>query len=86
LDVDGRRVLLRADLNVPLRPRRDGTPVRVADDARDRAAGGACVITADHGNAEQMLEPDGSTSTAHSLNPVPLIVTTRDLSLAGQES
>jgi 2,3-bisphosphoglycerate-independent phosphoglycerate mutase len=43
--------------------------------------GGACVVTADHGNAEQMLEPDGSTNTAHSLNPVPLIVTTPALSL-----
>ncbi len=39
------------------------------------AAGGACVVTADHGNAEHMLEPDGSPNTAHSLNPVPLIVT-----------
>ncbi len=37
-------------------------------------AGGACVITADHGNAEQMLTADGSPDTAHSLNPVPLIV------------
>ena len=38
-------------------------------------AGGACVITADHGNADHMLEPDGSPNTAHSLNPVPLLVT-----------
>ena len=37
--------------------------------------GGALVITADHGNADHMLEPDGSPNTAHSLNPVPLIVT-----------
>ncbi len=37
--------------------------------------GAACVITADHGNADHMLEPDGSPNTAHSLNPVPLIVT-----------
>jgi 2,3-bisphosphoglycerate-independent phosphoglycerate mutase len=37
--------------------------------------GGACIITADHGNADHMLEPDGSPNTAHSLNPVPLIVT-----------
>jgi 2,3-bisphosphoglycerate-independent phosphoglycerate mutase len=37
-------------------------------------SGGACVITADHGNADHMLEPDGSPNTAHSLNPVPLIV------------
>jgi 2,3-bisphosphoglycerate-independent phosphoglycerate mutase len=39
------------------------------------AAGGACVVTADHGNADNMLEPDGSPNTAHSLNPVPLVVT-----------
>jgi 2,3-bisphosphoglycerate-independent phosphoglycerate mutase len=37
--------------------------------------GGAVLITADHGNCEQMLEPDGSPNTAHSTNPVPLIVT-----------
>jgi len=37
--------------------------------------GGVCVITADHGNADQMLESDGSPNTAHSMNPVPLIVT-----------
>jgi 2,3-bisphosphoglycerate-independent phosphoglycerate mutase len=37
--------------------------------------GGACVVTADHGNADHMLEPDGSPNTAHSLNPVPFIVT-----------
>ena len=40
------------------------------------ASGGVCVVTADHGNADNMLEPDGSPNTAHSLNPVPLIVTT----------
>jgi 2,3-bisphosphoglycerate-independent phosphoglycerate mutase len=40
-----------------------------------RASGGVCVVTADHGNADHMLEPDGSPNTAHSLNPVPLIVT-----------
>jgi 2,3-bisphosphoglycerate-independent phosphoglycerate mutase len=39
------------------------------------AAGGACLITADHGNAEHMLEPDGSPNTAHTSNPVPLILT-----------
>ena len=37
--------------------------------------GGACVVTADHGNADHMLEPDGSPNTTHSLNPVPLAVT-----------
>jgi 2,3-bisphosphoglycerate-independent phosphoglycerate mutase len=35
--------------------------------------GGVCLVTADHGNAEQMLEPDGSPHTAHTTNPVPLI-------------
>src|SRR4026207_1635330 len=40
---------------------------------RVHASGGALVITADHGNADEMLEPDGSPDTAHSLNPVPLI-------------
>jgi 2,3-bisphosphoglycerate-independent phosphoglycerate mutase len=44
-------------------------------------AGGACVVTADHGNADHMLEPDGSPNTAHSLNPVPLIVTVAGVSL-----
>ena len=39
-------------------------------------AGGVCLITADHGNAEQLLEEDGaSPHTAHSRNPVPLVVT-----------
>jgi 2,3-bisphosphoglycerate-independent phosphoglycerate mutase len=38
-------------------------------------AGGVCLVTADHGNAEQMLEPDGSPHTAHTTNPVPLILT-----------
>jgi 2,3-bisphosphoglycerate-independent phosphoglycerate mutase len=41
-------------------------------------AGGVCVVTADHGNADHMLEPDGSPNTAHSLNPVPLIVVGHD--------
>jgi 2,3-bisphosphoglycerate-independent phosphoglycerate mutase len=38
--------------------------------------GGACLVTADHGNAEQLLEADGvSPHTAHTTNPVPLILT-----------
>ena len=44
-------------------------------------SGGACVVTADHGNADNMLEPDGSPNTAHSTNPVPLIATVAGLSL-----
>jgi 2,3-bisphosphoglycerate-independent phosphoglycerate mutase len=38
-------------------------------------AGGIALVTADHGNAEQMLEPDGSPHTAHTTNTVPLVVT-----------
>ena len=45
------------------------------------ALGGTCLVTADHGNAETMLEPDGvSPHTAHTTNPVPLVLT-----LAGAE-
>ena len=36
--------------------------------------GGIAMITADHGNAEQMTEPDGSPMTAHTTNPVPFIL------------
>jgi len=40
------------------------------------AAGGVCLVTADHGNAEVLLEPDGvSPHTAHTSNPVPLVLT-----------
>ena len=46
------------------------------------AKGGVSLITADHGNAEQMLEPDGeSPHTAHTTNPVPLIVTDPEVTL-----
>jgi 2,3-bisphosphoglycerate-independent phosphoglycerate mutase len=39
--------------------------------------GGVCLVTADHGNAEEELEADGvSPQTAHTTNPVPLIATT----------
>jgi 2,3-bisphosphoglycerate-independent phosphoglycerate mutase len=48
-----------------------------------QASGGACLVTADHGNAEQMLEADGvSPHTAHTTNPVPLVVTVEGVSLA----
>ncbi|MCL2417825.1 MAG: 2,3-bisphosphoglycerate-independent phosphoglycerate mutase [Conexibacteraceae bacterium] len=43
--------------------------------------GGVLLITADHGNSDHMLEPDGSPNTAHSLNPVPVIVTAPGLTL-----
>jgi 2,3-bisphosphoglycerate-independent phosphoglycerate mutase len=46
-----------------------------------QASGGALVVTADHGNSDNMLEPDGSPNTAHTLNPVPLIVTADGVTL-----
>jgi 2,3-bisphosphoglycerate-independent phosphoglycerate mutase len=46
-----------------------------------QASGGALLITADHGNADEMLEEDGSPDTAHSLNPVPVIVTVEGAAL-----
>jgi 2,3-bisphosphoglycerate-independent phosphoglycerate mutase len=38
------------------------------------AAGGQLLLTADHGNSEVMLTDDGKPVTAHSTNPVPLIL------------
>ncbi|MGH3079380.1 MAG: 2,3-bisphosphoglycerate-independent phosphoglycerate mutase [Gaiellaceae bacterium] len=66
--------------------------VRAAVEATDRCLGrvvdcvgkaqGVCLVTADHGNAEVMLEPDGvSPHTAHTSNPVPFVVTSRDVGL-----
>ncbi|MEI6447735.1 MAG: 2,3-bisphosphoglycerate-independent phosphoglycerate mutase [Actinomycetes bacterium] len=49
-----------------------------------QASGGACLVTADHGNADNMLESDGSPNTAHSLNPVPVVVTVPGLELRGE--
>jgi 2,3-bisphosphoglycerate-independent phosphoglycerate mutase len=49
-----------------------------------QGSGGACLVTADHGNAEEMLEEDGSPDTAHSLNPVPFLVTVEGAKLDGE--
>ncbi len=38
------------------------------------AAGGALLITADHGNCEQMVDENGQPHTAHTANPVPLLL------------
>jgi 2,3-bisphosphoglycerate-independent phosphoglycerate mutase len=43
--------------------------------------GGICIVTADHGNADDMLAADGAPQTAHSINPVPLIITLEGLRL-----
>jgi 2,3-bisphosphoglycerate-independent phosphoglycerate mutase len=52
---------------------------RVVEAVENR--GGACLVTADHGNAEQMLQPDGSPHTAHTTNLVPLVLTGTNSSL-----
>jgi 2,3-bisphosphoglycerate-independent phosphoglycerate mutase len=44
--------------------------------------GGVALVTSDHGNAEQMLADDGvSPHTAHTSNPVPLIITDAEVTL-----
>jgi 2,3-bisphosphoglycerate-independent phosphoglycerate mutase len=45
------------------------------------AKGGVALITADHGNADKMYEPDGAPFTAHTTNPVPFIVVGEDCTL-----
>jgi 2,3-bisphosphoglycerate-independent phosphoglycerate mutase len=46
-----------------------------------RARGGVVLITADHGNAESMLDTDGVTPfTAHTISPVPLVVVAQGVS------
>ncbi len=42
------------------------------------ALGGACLITADHGNCEKMRNPDGSPNTAHTTNLVHFIYVAKD--------
>ncbi|MDX1326197.1 MAG: 2,3-bisphosphoglycerate-independent phosphoglycerate mutase, partial [Arenibacter sp.] len=37
------------------------------------------IVIADHGNCETMINPDGSPNTAHTTNPVPLILVDKDL-------
>jgi 2,3-bisphosphoglycerate-independent phosphoglycerate mutase len=42
------------------------------------AAGGCMLLTADHGNAEEMAFPNGEPNTQHSTNPVPVIFIAKD--------
>src|SRR6185369_6264800 len=49
---------------------RIATALRI-DDPSTRAL---LIVTADHGNADAMRAPDGSPITAHSLNPVPIVI------------
>jgi 2,3-bisphosphoglycerate-independent phosphoglycerate mutase len=57
----------------------DGCLGRVVE--RVGELGGVCLVTADHGNAEQMIAADGGPHTAHTTNPVPLILTQAGASL-----
>ncbi len=50
----------------------DGCLQRLSDAVL--AAGGLLVITADHGNAEEKIDADGNPLTAHTTNPVPLLL------------
>ena len=43
--------------------------------------GGVAIITADHGNADEVITLDGKPMTAHTTNPVPVIVTKKGLEL-----
>jgi 2,3-bisphosphoglycerate-independent phosphoglycerate mutase len=43
------------------------------------AKAGVCLVTADHGNSDHMLEPDGSPNTAHSTNLVPFVATVQGM-------
>lgn len=43
--------------------------------------GGTALVTADHGNADQMISDAGEPFTAHTLNPVPMIITNQGLTL-----
>jgi 2,3-bisphosphoglycerate-independent phosphoglycerate mutase len=58
---------------------------RIADAIADVEAadpegpGAALLVTADHGNADDMIDADGKPVTKHSLNPVPLLATGRAL-------
>jgi 2,3-bisphosphoglycerate-independent phosphoglycerate mutase len=50
------------------------------------ALGGVALVTADHGNADEMLTEDGQPMTAHTLNPVPMIITKPGLTLRANGS
>lgn len=43
--------------------------------------GGCALVTADHGNADEMLDDDGNIVTAHSTNPVPMVMVGYDAKL-----
>ncbi len=46
-----------------------------------QSVGGDLIVTADHGNADKLLDEDGRPFSAHSTNPVPFIVCRKDVEL-----
>lgn len=61
--------------------------VKVVDDClgqiyeKAKDLGYTLIVTADHGNCEEMLDDNGNILTAHTTNPVPFIITKKNLSL-----
>ncbi len=51
--------------------------------AKVKSLGGTALVTADHGNADAMLAPDGTPFTAHNTNPVPFLVFNHPCKLRG---
>ena len=51
-----------------------------------RANGYTVIVIADHGNADYAVNPDGTPNTAHSLNPVPIIVVSDNLNVKAVHS
>jgi 2,3-bisphosphoglycerate-independent phosphoglycerate mutase len=47
--------------------------------------GGTLIVTADHGNAEAMLDSKGKARTAHTTNPVPYVMVAQDLKIPEHE-
>jgi len=52
---------------------------KVVDAILDK--GGVALITADHGNAEKMLDEEGNPFTAHTTSIVPLIITDKSITI-----
>jgi 2,3-bisphosphoglycerate-independent phosphoglycerate mutase len=44
-----------------------------------QVGGYSVIVIADHGNCDTMINPDGSPNTAHTTNPVPIILVDNDL-------
>jgi 2,3-bisphosphoglycerate-independent phosphoglycerate mutase len=45
------------------------------------SVGGVAIITADHGNAEKLADEEGKPFTAHTTNPVPVVITDKNIKI-----